>query len=397
MAASAFDESFTVLPAHRYDLADPDHPEHQSGAEVAPARQAAYVNAHPGNLDWLGLGPYRRVAQDAQQVVARRFEAYFDPDRGGHVDTIRWRVLTDGETAMQALLAGELDFHDRLSIEDHFGQRTASEAFRERYYTGYYFTPYMSFTAWNLQRPQLQDPRVRRALALAFDFDAYVRDYYRGLAFQVTGDQWYPTPWYDRTLAPLPYDPPAAADLLADAGWYDRDGDGLVDQGGAPLELELSMQAGNEVTLAFAQLYQEALAEVGVAVEIAALEFPALRQRVVERDYDGVNLGLVLAFESDPEQLWHSRWAEGSSSNRAGLADPEVDALIEAIGVELDDARRAELFHRLQAEVYARQPYLFRVSAPHRFALARRVRNVELFALDPGYSIRRWYVEPERD
>jgi ABC-type transport system substrate-binding protein len=105
----------------------------------------------------------------------------------------------------------------------------------------------------------------------------------------------------------------------------------------------------------------------------------------------------VLAFESDPEQLWHSRWAEGSSSNRAGLADPKVDALIEAIGVELDDARRAELFHRLQAEVYARQPYLFRVSAPHRFALARRVRNVELFALDPGYSIRRWYVEPERD
>ena len=390
MAASTFDESFTILPSHRYDLSDPDNPDHDDGA--TPAEQARYVNEHPNNMEWIGLGPYRLVSQDAQHVEARRWDGYFDPANGGWLDTIRWRVIPAGDTAMLALESGVLDFYDRVSISDFFGERTASERFRERFYTGYFFTPYMSFTAWNLKRPELADARVRRALGMCFDAETYVRSYYRGLAFQVTGDQWYASPTYDRTLAPLPYDLDGARDLLAEAGWYDRDGDGLADRGGLPLSLELLMPAGNEVSEAFGQLFQESLRRVGVDLQLRSLEFAALRERVIERDFDGLNLGMVLAFESDPEQLWHSRWSEGSSSNRSGLADDEVDRLIEALQVELDDARRIELFHRLQRRVFELQPYLFRVTAPHRFAMARRVRNFQIFALDPGYSIRRWFV-----
>ena len=68
---------------------------------------------------------------------------------------------------MQALLAGELDFLDRLSSADYFGERTASESFSSRFYTGYFFTPYMGYTAWNVKRPHLADARVRLALGCA--------------------------------------------------------------------------------------------------------------------------------------------------------------------------------------------------------------------------------------
>jgi peptide/nickel transport system substrate-binding protein len=390
LAASAFDESFTVLPAHVFDLSDPDNPGHD--AEATPERQAEWVNTNPHNREWIGLGPYRLTSFDDQHLEARRYDDYFDPEHGGWLDALRWRIVPGSETAMQALLAGELDFLDRVSADDYFGERTANEAFTSRFYKGYFFTPYMGYTAWNVKRPQLADARVRRALGLCFDWEAYIRGFYRGLAFRVTGDPWYPSPNYDRTLEPLPFDLKRARALLAEAGWYDRDGDGRVDKDGAPLEIELLMPAGNAVSAAFGQLYQENLEELGVTLTISAQEFASLRERVLGRDFDALALGSVLAFESDPEQLWHSRWSEGSSSNRSGIADDEVDRLIETLQVELDAAKRAALFHELQRRIYDLQPFLFGVCAPHRFALSRRVRGVQLFALDPGYSLRRWFL-----
>jgi ABC-type transport system substrate-binding protein len=394
MAASVFDESFTVLPAHLYDLSDPDNPDRDP--EATPEAQAQHVNEHPGNLAWVGLGPYRVVSVDAQVIEAERSEDYFDPERAGWLDGIRWRVIGSSEAALQAVLAGELDFFDRLSSEDYFGGVAHSEAFAQRCYAGYYFTPYMGYTAWNVKRPYLSDARVRRALGMCFDWDELIRGYYHGLAFRVTGEQWYPSPTYDRTLAPLPFDLDAARALLLEAGWYDRDGDGLVDRDGVPLRIELLMPAGNETSSTFGQLWQEHLEQLGVELTLAAREFASLRERVLERDFDALSLGMVLAFESDPEQLWHSRWSEGASSNRSGIADEEVDRLIESIQVELDEQRRVELFHRLQARIYELQPFQFGVAAPRRFAMAKRVRGFQIFALDPGYSVRRWYVTPER-
>jgi peptide/nickel transport system substrate-binding protein len=390
MAASAFDESLTILPAHRYDLTDPEHPEHDPDATAE--QQAVHVNEHPLNRDWLGLGPFRLVSNEAQTLVARRFEGYFDPARGGWVDEIRWRVIRDSAAALQAVLEGELDFYDRLSSADYFGGAASTDAFTARCYAGHYFTPYMGYTAWNVKRPRLSDPRVRRALGMCFDWDAFVNGYYRGLAFRVTGEQWIANPAYDRSLEPLEYDLDAARRLLQEAGWYDRDGDGRVDRDGEPLHVELLMPAGNPTSAAFGQLWQERLEELGVELSIAARDFASLRELVLTRDFDALALGLTLAFESDPEQLWHSRWSTGASGNRSGLDDEMVDRLIEAIQVELDTSARVELHHRLQARLYELQPFQFGVCAPRRFAMAKRVRGFQSFALDPGYAVRRWFV-----
>ena len=75
---------------------------------------------------------------------------------------------------------------------------------------------------------------MRRALAMCFDWDAFIKGYYKGLAERVTGEQFLRGPAYDPTLAPLPFDVAQARALLAEAGWHDSDADGRVDQGGAP-------------------------------------------------------------------------------------------------------------------------------------------------------------------
>ena len=390
MAASVFDESFTILPSHLYDLSDPDHPEHRP--DVSAQEQGRHVNESPHNRDWVGLGPYRLVAWDAQTLAARRFEEYFDPAHGGWLDTLRWRAIPDAQAAFQAVLAGELDLYDRLDAEQFFGQATRAEAFTSRCYRAWVATPYVSYTLWNTHKPELADPRVRSALGMAFDWDELARTWYRGLAARASGEQYWPTPACDRTFAPLPFDPAAAERLLAEAGWYDHDGDGRVDKDGQALALALAFPSGNDTSEAYGLRFQEQLDRLGVELTLEPLELAALSSRLAERSFDAVALGWTLAYESDPEPIWHSRWAQGNSANRSGLADEEVDRLIERIQVELDPARRAELFHRLQRRIHALQPVQFGLYVPRRLALSRRLRNVQLFALDPGWSLRRWWV-----
>lgn len=382
-------ESLTILPAHLYDLRDPRNPKAQPDA--SDEEQARFIDEHPANRQWIGLGPYSVVEWNDRAIVARRFDRFYDAADGGNVDEIVWRHISD-DVAITALLDGELDYFDRLSGEDYFGGRTAVPRFDKTHYKGYSYGPQLTYTAWNTRRAKLSDPRVRRALAMCFDWDAFIKGYYKGLAERVTGEQFLRGPAYDPTLAPLPFDVAQARALLAEAGWHDSDADGRVDQGGAPLSIELLYPSGNRTSELSAQAWQANLAKAGVGLTLEHRDWTAFLARVRVRDFDAISMGWITPPVVDPEQAWHSRWAGEGTANHSGLADAQVDRLIETIQVEVDEAKRRELFSQLQRRIYELQPYAFGVNVPRKFAMAKRVRNFECFVIDPGYSIRRWFV-----
>ena len=380
LAADIF-QSLVLLPAHVFE-----HPD----ADATPEQRARHVHEHPAGLDWIGLGPYRLVRQGEQVVEAERFDGYFDPAHGGYFDTIRWRVIRSDEAALTALLEGELDFMSRVPSADFFGERTRSPAFTEGFYKGHYYTPRMTYTVWNLKRPPFDDVRVRRALGMCFDWDEFARSYYRGLAHRVTSEIFDGSPSYDRSVEPIPFDLDGARRLLAEAGWYDRDGDGVVDQGGVPFEFELLAPQGRTSEV-YGQKLREDLEQVGVRLEIAVRDYGTFAEQVGERDFDAAAWAWFMPIASDPEQIWHSRWIGPHTGNQASFADERADALIDAIQVELDAGRRRALFHQLHALLYESQAYMYGVSVPHKFAASKRIRDLQLFAIEPGYSLRRWY------
>jgi peptide/nickel transport system substrate-binding protein len=380
-------EGLIPLPAHRYDLRDPLNPDFDPGAD--DAKIARYVNEHPCNRMWIGLGPYRVREFTGEYVEAERFEEYFDPARGGWFDAIRWRYLASAQ-AYRALLDGELDFSARLTADDYFAS-SKEPRFQERFYAGFFYTPQMTFIGWNLRRPQLADARARRALALAFDWDEFARTYYRGLAQRVTAE-WYDGGLdYDPALAPLPFDLAGAAQLLAEAGWYDRDADGLIDKDGKPFELRLLVQAQNPSGEALGQKYQENLRKLGIALHLEPMDWPALTQRVAARDFDAEFKAWIMPVESNPRQRWHSSTVGEGTANDTSFADPAVDRLIERFEAELDPAARGAIGRELQRRLYDAQAYNYGVKVPNKFAVNRDIRNVRLGPVDPGYRIRDWY------
>lgn len=391
-ASLATFEALPPLPRHLYDLRDPRNPDHDPLA--SDEKQGSYVNAHRCNREWVGLGPYRVTKFTSEMLEVERFERYFDAQRAGWLERVRWRPITDDRAALQALIAGEIDFTDRLLSDDYFGAATQSEAFTSRCYKGWYYTPIATYVGWNLARERFADVRVRRALALAFDWEEFIDTFYRGLARRVTAE-WVDTgPDYDTSLAPLPHDAAAAAELLGQAGWIDRDGDGWLDREGRKFEITLAMQAGNKPGEALSQRLQESWRRLGIEVRIEAQDWPSLSQRIDRRDFDAALLAWVMPVDSDPAQRWHSREVGPRTGNYSSFADAQVDAWIERVEVELDRAERTRLMHAIQARLYELQPYLYGVTVAKRFGISKRIRNVRTSQLDPGYSIREWRLAP---
>ncbi|MBM3984368.1 MAG: hypothetical protein FJ296_01550 [Planctomycetes bacterium] len=394
---SLFTESLFLLPRHLYDLADPDCPDHDAGA--TPEQRGEYINGNPRNQRFVGLGPYRLDAwEQGQQITARRHEGYWqkDPAKAGYLDTIVWKFVQGDDAAFLAVLNHELDIFRRMKTEDFYGQSTQQPAFTDEYYKAFVYTSQYSYTCWNLHRDKFKDVRVRTALAHAFDSRGWVKTKYQGLAVPVTGPAFFLSPFYDHGVPLLEYDPERAEALLAEAGWYDRDGDGTVDRDGVALEIEFLMPAGNKASEAFGQKLQESFGRVGVKVTVAATEFALFQERMKSRDFDCYNLAWIFNEpESDPKQTWHGSGAAFGkrSSNHHGLADPELDRLIDTLRVEPDVERRIPLWHALHRRIYALQPYLFGQTPPAKFAINRRLRGVKLYTTAPGYRLRDMYWE----
>ncbi len=390
-----------ILPRHLYDPTDPDHakadPEfHASRLAKDPAWKpgpkdvADCVNDNVHNRQFVGLGAYKLASWGDDSVEIERAPGWRAFSEPGYFDRVRWRLVANFGAAFRALVAGEMDFDDAVTADDYFGSVATSGDFQRRFYVGTHRSQIYWFVAWNTRSPKLSDPRVRRALAHLADLESYRQSYYRGLAEIMNGPFLPGAAARDPAIAPLAHDIARAEELLTEAGWIDRDGDGIRDKEGVALEIELLVQAQNTAALTFAAKYQEDLARGGVRLKVQTLEFTVLEERKKKREFEAVQSAWAVAPEADPEQTWHSRWVASAekSSNFVGLADPEVDALIESGQRELDPARRAAIWHKLQARLMELQPYLFCYSPLRKFALLRSVRGFQETAMDPNWNLR---------
>ncbi len=399
LALRAIGTNLVILPRHVYDLGDPDNPDFAES--FTQEEQGNYVNEHPRNRMWIGLGPYRISEWSDQAVVAERFvdadgkALYFDRERAGFLDSIRWRVIPDDTVAMGAVLNDELDYFERMSSEDYFGGLAESEAFQDSHYKGFKYTNAFSYLSWNMYRPKLAEKVVRDALELAFDSEAYRRTGYRGQAQRITGSFPYSSAAYNHGLEVRPFDPAAARDMLDDAGWYDRNGDGTRDKNGVELEIEFLYFGSNPRSSDLGLAMKDNYAEIGVRLVLVGLEWVTLSERMAQRDFDSINLGWLPELESDPEQLWHSTLGgkdDFGTSNHAGVMDELVDKLIADGQRELDRDARMGIWRELHRRLYEDiNPYLFLYRPAYRVAISKQLRGVQFFAIDPTYSIRRWH------
>ena len=76
-----------------------------------------------------------------------------------------------------------------------------------------------------------------------------------------------------------------------------------------------------------------------------------------------------------------------------GIADPELDRLIETGRRELDPEKRYEIWHQFHARLYELQPFLFHETVPRKLAFSKKLRGVKLYKFTPGFRLKDMYYE----
>lgn len=344
----------------------------------------------------VGTGPFMMkeyVAKDHVTLV-KNPDYNWAPEFMGHqgpayLDEITFRFYPDAATRAPALEAGEADVMGEVPPQDA-ARLEASGKFMLLPTK----VPGQSLQFFlNTQKFPTDDLRVRQAMLCAVDRAAIVNAVFRGYSPVAWGPLSAATPFYSKVLeGTYAYDLNKAKALLAEAGFRDTDGDGIVEKDGRPAEVELILMSWGNVP-EIGQMLQAMFREIGINAKSQVLTFPAAAQAAREGQH---NLIPQAVSGSDPDVLrpfFHSgNIAAGLNWSRFG--NPDMDRWLDEASRTSVPAERANLYEKIQKMIMDEALIL-----PIRDYVNLNVASVRVKGL--RYSFQGWfpwlydvYVEP---
>ncbi len=338
----------------------------------------------------IGTGPYKfREWVTGQKIVLISNTDYFEGRP--YIDGFIMRIIPDTATMFLELRANGID---RMSLTPlQYTRQTESPLFRNHFNKYRYLSFTYTYMGYNLKNPLFADKRVRQALAHAIDKDVMISGVLLGLGKPATGPL-KPGTWaYNPDVPTYPYDPAKAKALLAEAGWKDTNGDGILDRDGQPFTFELITNQGNEVRGKCAEIIQENLAKIGIDVKIRILEWAAFVNNFInKRRFDATILGWTIPMDPDLYDVWHSSKTRPEELNFVSFANPEVDTLLEKGRSTFDQKERKKCYDRIQEILAEEQPYNFPYVPDALPIVHGRFRGIEPAPIGIGYNFIQWYV-----
>lgn len=313
----------------------------------------------------VGAGPFRFVsARLDSEIVLERFDDYWGgaptlpPVGAACVSRVVFRVIPETSTRVAALLAGEVDIIQAVPAEL---AETLAQTPGIQVKTAPGTQP--KWMELNVNSDLFADLRVRQAFNYAVDKQLLIETIYGGRGVLLGGVLSPFNNYAHPGLEPFPYDPDRALALLAEAGWVDSDGDGLLDRGGQPLAFTIDTLAEHR---ALAEALSGLLRELGIDTSVRVWEFSVVRDAL----YAGERLAYVddwgdSAFDpvGHMEAKWHSL-QPGSPYGRGNFstyANARVDELIRAAETTADSELRRALYYEAQEILYQEVPAVFLV------------------------------------
>lgn len=369
-----------VLPKHFYERFTPEQ-----------------INRRPGLL--LGSGPYRMPDPESwapgRPLELVRSQRYWGTAPA--FDRVIYREITNDVARLTAFRNGEIDLfsaqpeqYDALRKDASLVARTQHHAFNT-VPSGY------NYIAWNQRRggqpTRFADRRVREAMTFLTERHRMCEELFLGYAEPATGPFPRGSRQRDEALAARAYDVVRGRALLKEAGWEDRNGDGIIENAaGEPFRFRLMYPAGSELYDRLVLFLKDSYARAGIILEPDPLEFSVMIERLDDQNFDAVTLAWGGgAVEGDIRQMFHSSQVNKGGHNFMHYVNAELDQLIDAARAEQDEAKRFELWQACHRLLYADQPYTFMFNRQALRFVDGRFRNVEL--VTTGMNQRNeWYT-----
>lgn len=338
----------------------------------------------------VGSGPFRFVEHLEGQRWTYSANTAQAASLGGrpYLDRVVYRIIPDQTTLASELMTGAIDVFTDLgeSVSERIQNSEAADVvtFPGRTYV---------YVAWNTHRPQLADPRVRRALAHATNRTELVEALMGNTAVRADGPVIPIHPAYDADLVggdPV-FDPELARTLLDEAGWTDQDGDGVREKDGVRLSFAITTGAGQIEKEGATQILQAQLAKVGVEAIPQVRDFATLIADMIARNFDAAIMTWTTDFTLDERNLFHSAEVDYDYA-WTGITDPRLDRLLD----ELPEAPTAEaakpLWDAYQLRLAEVQPYMYLWFARRSVGVHKRVHDSRMDARGDYLGISKWWI-----
>ena len=335
----------------------------------------------------VGTGPYRLDKYvPAQYIHWARNPNYWMRDDAGrqlpYLNEQTIRIVPNQDTAYLKFLAGETDIHTPRpeEVPDLRAQAAARDISVQEVGldTGTLFVTFNRNPAHYLADGK-SDPRLTwftdqhflRAIAHSIDKTSIINTVLHGYGKPAVS---YLSPenkdFYDPSLQDYPYDLERARQLLAEGGYTDRDGDGIIeDRDGHPIEFTLYTNAGNQLREKICAILKQDWESLGMKVNFKALDFGLLVEKLdATFDWDAMLMGFTggvephnganLLLSSGNLHLWNPNQQTPATEWEAEL-DRQVDLGARA----LDPEQRRQAYWRVQEILNQQLPLIVTVHA----------------------------------
>lgn len=338
----------------------------------------------------VGTGPYRfKEWRTGEKVVLTANRDFYDP--GPYISRIVYRVIPSQATIFLELKSKGVDTATLTALQ--FKRQTEYPAFRKAYQKFRYPSNGYTYLGFNLKDPRFADKRVRQAFAHAVDKRQIIEGVRLGLAREATGP-YKPGTWvHNPNVRTYAYDPEKARQLLAEAGWKERNAEGILVKDGQPFSFTLMTNQGNDERKKVAEIVQASLREIGVDVEIKVMEWASfIKEWVKKRRFEAIVLGWGIGLDPDQYEIWHSSKTGPDQLNHISYANPEIDELLEQGRRSCHQEERKKHYDRIQEILAEEQPIVFLYFPDALPAVARRVHGIVESPNGLRHNFTEWYV-----
>ncbi|WP_213422310.1 oligopeptide ABC transporter substrate-binding protein [Bhargavaea massiliensis] len=366
------------------------------GIPVAEMSASDVVRTKP-----VGLGPFKvENIVPGESVELVKNEDYWNGDV--NLDKIIVRII-DNTATVGALQNGDVDM---IAIQPVSGPEVekldnveiVTAPGLSYYYVGFKLGKYDADKREIVEEvPKYQDVNLRKAMAHAINreewIDAFFFGYGKPVNKPVPSAHWIAAD--DSEVEVYDYDPEKAKELLDEAGYVDKDGDGFrEDPNGEKFEVKFSHYAtGNPTFESRAKALTQYWEEVGLKSKLEMVEVN-LYYDMVEKDDSSIETffgGWGTGTDPDPSGLWKADeiW------NYPRYNNPESDALLEkALSVEEvgdDKEKRKQIYAEWQKKVTEDVPMIFIAELDEIYAKSDKVGGFEL-DVSGHNSPAEWYL-----
>jgi glutathione transport system substrate-binding protein len=339
---------------------------HASAAMISPTALKKYGNKDIA-FNPVGTGPFVFVEwKQTDFVKGKKFDAYW---KKGYpkVDNITWKPVLENNTRAAMLQTGEADFASPLPYEQAAALQGNAKL---KVTTGpSIITRYLSFNM--LQKP-FDNLKVRQAINYAINKDALAKVAFNGYAVPAEG--YVPNGvLYAHKMAPWPYDPKKARELLKEAGY--------------PNGFESVIWSAYTTTTAqkTIQFLQQQLAQVGIKVQVQALE-PGQRVEWVQNAQDPKTAKVRMYYAGWSSSTGEADWAlrpllsteawPPKLNNASYYSSPVVDDAIAKALKSVDDKEKAQLYRTAQEQLMKDAPWAPLVTEKNLYATSKRLSGI---------------------